>query len=100
MRKRSGRVEVGVMTDAVVAVELLLIDRDIGRSGERSGSGGDAARSGEEVASVEWIASIVKPSGGLAMPTRRERGEFLGGRCKVMMSMASPGYDIVKTCKI
>ena len=77
LRMRMGREVVGVGAEAVVLVvmvELLLMDLEMGRSGERTGTGG------EEGGGSGSCHSRVKPGGGLAIPARRERGESLGGR--------------------
>lgn len=90
LRKRRGRVEVD--TVAAVVAEVPLMDRAMGRSGERTGnSGGDAG--GEEGVASASKESMLKPEGGLTMPTRRERGKSVEGRCEVI-STATPADDI------
>lgn len=79
LRRRMGREVVGVGASGVVLVvmvELLLMDLETGRSGERTGRGGEGM-GGSMSWSCHWR---VKPAGGLAMPARRERERSLGGR--------------------
>ena len=69
-----------VIVVRVVVVLPLLIDREVGLSGERAGKGGEPGGDWGEVRSHKvtfWRLWRLKPGGGLAMPTRRERGTSL-----------------------
>lgn len=68
---------VTVPVEAVVKELPLLIDREAGLRGERTGKGGEPGVGGRAMESCGitfWRLWGSKPGGGLAMPTRRERG--------------------------
>jgi len=55
-----------------------------GRSGDRGGMGGDADNEGGEGGEASYVESErLKAAGGLAMPTRRERGIDFSGDAEI-----------------
>lgn len=76
------------------SMEEFVIERDTGRNGERGGIGGDAGGcedGGTEGA--ELRLQIPSSEGGLAIPTRRERG-FWVTVSQFVMSKTSPAAAI------